>query len=47
LAKRKTSVIIDEDLWRKFKAQCVLGGLKVGVALEQLISEFLEKHVSV
>jgi len=39
-----TSIKVEEELWRKFKAYCVMRGEKVYRVLEELIREKLEKE---
>jgi hypothetical protein len=39
-----TSINIDRDLWRGFKAQCAVTGTTVTEQLETLIKNFLSVH---
>lgn len=39
-----TSINIDRDLWRGFKAQCAVAGVTVTTQLETLIRNFMSVH---
>jgi hypothetical protein len=39
-----TSINIDRDLWRGFKAQCAVAGVTVTEQLETLIKNYLSVH---
>jgi hypothetical protein len=43
-ALKKTSVNVDEQLWRRFRAQCVLDGREVGATLAELVGAWLVKR---
>ncbi len=41
---KKTSVNVDEDVWRRFRAQCILEGREIGATLAGLIEAWLAKR---
>jgi len=42
LAKNKLVKNIDEDIWRKFIAYCVLNNVKVGDELNKVLDKYLK-----
>jgi hypothetical protein len=43
-ALKKTSVNVDEQLWRRFRARCVLDGREVGKTLAELVEAWLARR---
>lgn len=39
-----TGVLLDKQLWRRFKAQAMIEGKTTGELLEQVMSDYLDKH---
>lgn len=44
--KVNTGVLIDAEIWQKFKIRCLQDGRREGETLEELISEHLKKIAS-
>lgn len=38
---KKTSINVDEETWRRFRARCVLEGREAGATLAELIEAWL------
>lgn len=43
MARKTTSLKIDEELWKKVKISCILKGIDISDYLENLIKKDLEK----
>jgi hypothetical protein len=41
---KKTSINLDEETWRRFRAQCVMEGRESGATLADLIEAWLLKR---
>jgi ParG len=41
---KKTSINLDEETWRRFRARCVMEGREAGVTLAELIEAWLSKR---
>lgn len=44
MARKKTSVYFDEDLWRRFKSKCALEGVHISDRLEELVGKDIERE---
>jgi metal-responsive CopG/Arc/MetJ family transcriptional regulator len=42
--KQRTSITLDESLWREFKAVCALEGKDMSAVLEQFINDYIQAH---
>jgi hypothetical protein len=42
MARQRTSIVIDEELWRRFKAHLALRGKEMSVVMARLIEAYLE-----
>lgn len=42
--RQRTSITVDELLWRRFRATVALEGKDMSPVLEQLIEQYLEEH---
>jgi hypothetical protein len=42
--KQRTSITLDESLWREFKAVCALEGKDMSTVLEQFIKNYIQVH---
>lgn len=45
MSRRKSSIYVNEELWRRFKSYAVERGLEVSLLMEELIREELMDHV--
>ena len=45
--KIKTSILVDEDLWKKVKAKAALEGEKVGEIIQELLKAYVEGKVKI
>lgn len=45
MSRRKSSIYVDEDLWRKFKKYAVENGFEVSTLLEEIIREEIMDYV--
>lgn len=42
--KQRTSITLDAQLWREFKAVCALEGKDMSAVLEQFIDDYIQAH---
>ena len=43
MQKKKTSIVINNELWTRFKIECVKRGRNLSDVLEELLHEYLSK----